>query len=200
MPNATSPKRIFVLNGHPAESSLSKSIVETYADSARIAGHDIRILHLNDISFDADYGFSGYTTHKPLEPALKKFQENVEWAEHIVMSTPMWWGSLPAKLKGVFDRALLPGWAFDTRTTKMGMPAPMLTGRTARVFVTSDTPDFFFGLMYRKALLRQIKGQIFGFVGIKPTKFTHFSPASKASTAKVEVLMKTVSALAKKGV
>jgi NAD(P)H dehydrogenase (quinone) len=116
------------------------------------------------------------------------------------MTTPMWWGGLPAKLKGLIDRTFLPGWAFDTRTLKMGMPAPMLKGRTARAIVTSDTPNFFFGLLYRKALLRQIKGQIFHFVGIKPARITHFSPAGKAGPDQVKAWMKTVVSLGQRAI
>ncbi|MEO1380288.1 MAG: NAD(P)H-dependent oxidoreductase [Pseudomonadota bacterium] len=175
-----SAKRIFILNGHPAESSLSKAVSEAYAEAAVVAGHDVRIKHLHEFEFDADYGFSGYNENKPLEPALEAFQADIEWSEHVVLAAPMWWGGLPAKLKGLIDRTFLPGWAFDTRKLKMGMPTPMLGGRTARAFVTSDTPNFLFGLLYKRALFRQLKGQIFHFVGIKPLKLTHFSPASHA--------------------
>ncbi|MEP4197666.1 MAG: NAD(P)H-dependent oxidoreductase [Aliishimia sp.] len=193
-------KRIFVLNGHPAAVSLSKAISETYAQAARIAGHDVRIMHLHDLDFDMDYGFAGYTNNKPLEPDLEAFQANVHWSQHVVMITPMWWGGLPAKLKGLIDRTFLPGWAFDTRNHKMGMPAPLLTGRTARAIVTSDTPNFFFGLLYRKALLRQIKGQIFHFVGMKPAKITYFAPAGKAGPKQVKPWLKAVETLGQRAI
>lgn len=197
--NPMSPKRIFVLNGHPAASSLSKSLAEAYAGGAKAAGHEVRIMNLHDLDFDMDHGFAGYSEHKPLEPDLKIFQENIEWSQHVVMTTPMWWGGLPAKLKGLIDRTFLPGWAFDTRKTKMGMPLPLLTGRSARAIVTSDTPDFFFGLFYRKALLRQIKGQIFQFTGMKPTKITHLSEASKATPEIVKSWLEKTEALGAKG-
>jgi putative NADPH-quinone reductase len=193
-------RRIFVLNGHPAASSLSKAMSEAYAQAAKTAGHEVRIMHLHDLDFDMDYGFAGYANNKPLEPDLENFQANVDWAQHVVLTTPMWWGGLPAKLKGLIDRAFLPGWAFDTRTLKMGMPAPMLKGRTARAIVTSDTPNLFFGLLYRKALFRQIKGQIFHFVGLKPTKITHFAPASKAGPDQVNPWIKTVESLARRAI
>lgn len=192
-------KRILVLNGHPAATSLNKAIAETYADAARQAGHDVRLSHLHDLDFDMDYGFAGYAKTKPLEPCLKAVQTDIEWANHVVMTTPMWWGGLPGKLKGLFDRTLLPGWAFDTRKLTMGMPQPMLKGRTARVFVTSDTPDFFFALLYRKALFRQIKGQIFGFVGFKPVKLTHFAPAGAAKSDKITSWLAKVESLGHKG-
>ena len=124
-------KRIFILNGHPAETSLNRTLAEAYAEAARAAGHDVRVTHLTDLDFDPDYGFGGYTNKKPLEDGLEKVLTDIEWSEHMVLTTPMWWGGLPAKLKGLFDRALLPGRAFNTRETDwMGMPRPMLTGRT----------------------------------------------------------------------
>lgn len=196
-----SAKRILVTNGHPAEKSLSKLITQTYAEAAQAAGHDVRIMHLDTMTFDPDHGFAGYAQHKPLEPALKSFRQNIEWANHIVLITPMWWGGLPAKLKGLIDRTFLPGWAFDTsRRTKVGMPAPLLSGRTGRAIVTSDTPNLFFGLLYRKALLRQIKGQIFHFVGIKPARITHFAPASKADADQIASWMDVIRTLGRQGI
>lgn len=180
-------KKIFVLNGHPAEESLNRTLAETYAQSAINAGHQVKLLHLSDLNFDPDYGFSGYVNQKPLEPELEEVLSAIEWSEHVVLTTPMWWGGLPAKLKGVFDRALLPGRAFSTRETNwMGLPAPMLEGRTGRVFITSDTPGWFMRWHYHNALLRQLKDQIFGFVGIKLSKIIHFSGASHPKAGLVD--------------
>lgn len=192
-------KRILIINGHPAENSLSKFIAETYAAEAQSAGHDVRLTHISEMNFDPDSGFAGYKQHKELEPDLLTFRKDVEWAEHIVLTTPMWWGGLPAKLKGLFDRTFLPGWAFDTRTTKLGMPLPMLGGRTARIFLTSDTPGFFFWLLYGNALRRQIKGQIFHFCGIKPARISHFAPATNAKQSHVEKWISEVKAIGAKG-
>lgn len=193
-------KRIFVLNGHPAQASLNRHLAESYAAAARRAGHEVRLRHLADMQFDPDHGFAGYAQHKPLEPVLEDFRADVEWAEHIVMTTPMWWGGLPAKLKGLIDRMFLPGWAFDTRNrSRLGMPRPMLGGRTARAIVTSDTPHWFFGLLYHKALLRQIKGQIFEFVGMRPAGITHFAPAGEAGAEKIQKWQAQVEALGTAG-
>lgn len=191
-------KRIFILNGHPAANSLSKLIAETYAREAKSAGMEVRISHLSEFDFDPDHGFSGYKQHKDLEPDLLAFRRDIEWAEHIILTTPMWWGGLPAKLKGVFDRAFLPGWAFDTRTTKLGLPLPMLKGRSARIFLTSDTPGFFFWLLYGNALRRQIIGQIFHFCGIKPARITHFAPVGSAAEKQIDKWITVVEKLAAK--
>ena len=171
-------KRIYILNGHPAEASLSRSFAETYAKAAKAAGHEVRMSHLSDLNFDSDFGYGGYSKLKPLEPALEQVLEDMTWSEHIVLTTPMWWGGLPAKLKGLIDRSFLPGRVFDTREMKGGMPTPMLTGRSARVILTSDTPGWFMSLIYKNALIRQLRHQILGYVGIKPAKISYFSAAS----------------------
>lgn len=189
-------KRIFILNGHPAEHSLSRTLVEAYADAARQAGHEVRITHLHDLHFDGDFEWVNFEHPKPLEPALEQWLQDLSWSEHFMMSTPMWWGGLPAKLKGLFDRALLPGRAFDTRKkTLLGLPTPMLTGRTARVVITSDTPGWFMRLAYKNALLWQVRRQILEFVGLKPTRLTHLGPASEAKPEQVQRWVKQIQQL-----
>lgn len=186
-------KRIFILNGHPAERSLSRTLVEAYADAARQAGHEVRLTHLHDLAFDADFGWVDYQQPKALEPALEQLLQDLSWSEHFMMSTPMWWGGLPAKLKGLFDRALLPGRAFDTRKKSLlGLPMPMLTGRSARVVITSDTPGWFMRLAYKNALIWQLRRQILEFVGLKPTRLTHLGPASEAKPEQVQRWVKQI--------
>lgn len=180
------PKRILILNGHPAARSLSRSLAESYAKGADKAGHDVRLIHIRDIDFDSDFGFGGYSETKPLEPDLEAVFSDLEWSEHLVLLTPMWWGGLPAKLKGLLDRLLLPGRAFDTRNIKGGFPTPMLSGRSARVILTSATYDWYFKWIYRRALWTQLKHQVLGFVGIKPARLTHFAAASHPKDGQVD--------------
>lgn len=174
-------KRILVLDGHPGEQTLSRSLAEAYRQAAEQAGHEVRLAHLNEMVFDSDFGGGGYRSTKPLEPDLQQVLSDLKWSEHFVLVAPMWWGGLPAKLKGLFDRVLLPGETFDTRRKRKGFPFPLLGGRTARVVMTSDTPGWLMAAFYRNALFTQLRRQILGFVGIKPTRITHLSGASGAS-------------------
>lgn len=193
-------RRIYILNGHPAADSLSHSFAETYGTAARTAGHEVRLHHLHELRFDMDFERAGYKDPKPLEPDLEAVLAHIDWAEHVVMFAPMWWGGLPAKLKGLFDRAFLPGRAFDTRNPlRTGMPRPMLSGRSARVVLTSDTPTWFLWLAYRNPIAATLKGHIFGFVGIKPVRVTQFAGASEATPEKVARWLKTVEALGTRG-
>jgi NAD(P)H dehydrogenase (quinone) len=191
-------KRILILDGHPAAESLSRSLASSYASGARSAGHEVRIVHLHDLHFDSDFGAASYSQLKPLEPSLALVLEDLLWSNHFVLTLPMWWGGLPAKLKGLFDRALLPGHAFDTRNPNwLGMPRPLLDGRTARVLITSDTPSWWMRLAYKNALIWQLRGQVLAFIGIKPARFTLFGPASHPKPGKVDQWRKQMELLGK---
>jgi putative NADPH-quinone reductase len=184
------PERIYILNGHPGSSSISRQAMERYAAAALAAGHEVRVSQLADLSFDPDRGKSGYTNAKPLEPVLEQEPENLVWCSHFVLAFPLWWGGFPAKLKGWIDRVFVNGRTFTTdKTTAIGLPAPLLKGRSARVLITSDTPRSFLRLAYGDAILRQLKGQILCFCGFKPVKITFFAPASHPKPGAVDKLL-----------
>jgi putative NADPH-quinone reductase len=194
-------KRIFILNGHPGPASITRQATERYAAAARAAGHEVRLSHLHDLSFDPDRGKAGYANAKPLEPVLEEALGNLEWCSHFVLAFPLWWGGFPAKLKGWIDRVFTIGRTFTTEeTTPIGLPKPLLTGRTARVLITSDTPRSFLWLAYRDAIRHQIKGQILGFVGFKPVKFTFFASASDPKPGSVDKLLAQMDHLGRDGV
>ena len=191
-------RHILILNGHPAKTSLSSYLASVYAEAALRAGYHVKHMNIRDMNFDLDFGFGGYRETKPLEPDLELFLSNLEWSDHFVLLTPMWWGGVPAKLKGLFDRALLPGRAFDTRKKQGGFPAPMLKGRSSRVILTSDTFDWYFKWVYHRSLWIQLKNQILGFIGLGPNKLTHFAAASHPSKNQVEKWESRVMALGTK--
>lgn len=175
-------RKLLIVTLHPGKGSFSHAIAERAAAAATAAGAEIRRSDLAEMSFDIDFGQSGYRQAKPLEPDLETFMSDLEWCRHAIFVSPMWWGGLPAKAKGLFDRALLPGRAFDPRVRRFGLPKPLLAGRTARLILTSDTPDLYFRLVYAQAMRLQVQRQIFKFVGLSPAGYRHFA-AVEHSTA-----------------
>jgi len=167
--------RILVLDGHPANGSFCGALAQTYADQARLKGHEVRVRHLSEMTFDPDFGVSSFKDAKPLEPDLDAVWQDILWCEHFVLTHPLWWGGLPAKLKGLFDRVLLPGAAFKY-VKGNALPEKLLKGRTSEVLVTSDTPGWYFRWIYGAGVRKQTEKQILGFCGLKPTGYHMFSP------------------------
>jgi putative NADPH-quinone reductase len=167
--------RILILDGHPADNSFCGSLADAYADQSRQKGHEVRISRLSQMTFDPDFGVSNFKDAKPLEPDLDAVWQEIQWCEHLVVVHPMWWGGLPAKLKGLFDRVLLPGKAFKYVKGKP-IPEKLLKGRTSQVLVTCDTPGWYFRWIYGAGMRKQTEKQILGFCGFKPVGYHLFSP------------------------
>ncbi len=186
--------QILVLDGHPAKGAFSSAIAETYAAAARAKGHQVRVCKLSEMDFDPDFGVSAYRDAKPLEQDLQAFWDDLVWSQHFVVAHPLWWGGMPAKLKGIFDRAFLHGTAFQYERGK-AIPKPLLNGRTAEVLVTADTPAWIFYLLYGSPLRKQTEKQILTFCGFKMTGYAMFSPIRGSSVEQREKYLKRAARL-----
>jgi len=175
-------KRVLVILGHPSEASLCGAIANAYLKGAQATEHEVRFLSLGKLKFDPILR-DGYNTIQALEPDLVAAQESIAWAEHLVFVYPIWWGSIPAILKGFFDRIFLPGFAFKFRKDAL-MVDGLLKHRTAHLIATMDTPPWYYRLVYRMPGHNQMKRTILEFCGIKPVKISSFGPVknSQAST------------------
>src|SRR3989344_2966594 len=158
--------KIFVLIGHPDTQSFNRELANAHAECAREKEHEVQITNLGDISFDPIL-HHGYREPQELEPDLKKIQEDIKWCEHFVILYPSVWSTMPALLKGMFDRIWLPSFAFSFNQEgcmhDIGWKR-LLKGRTARVFVTSDAHPFFTRLIFGDTT-NEIKKGILWFAG-----------------------------------
>jgi putative NADPH-quinone reductase len=163
-------KKILVIDAHPFEKSLCRGLADAYEEGAKSAGAEVRRLNLRELNFDLNLR-RGYHATQELEPDLVQSQESIRWCEHLVLVYPMWWGMMPALLKGYLDRCWLPGFAFQYHRNDP-MWDRLLEGRSARMVVTSDAPYFFNLLIYFNAPYRVVRKMILRFCGFKPVRVT----------------------------
>ena len=187
MSKTAQPSRLLVLNGNPASDTLCGAMAERIAAVARERGQTVRLVHLEDLDFDANLK-SGYRARMDWEQDLATLADSLTWCDRLVIVHPLWWGSAPGKLKGLFDRVLMPGFGFQYVDGK-ALPKPLLAGRKARVVITSDTPTFFLKWFYGNGWVKVLRRQILGFCGFKDLKVKYFSPVRGA---KPEALAKMV--------
>jgi putative NADPH-quinone reductase len=162
-------KNILVILGHPDSDSFCGALVNAYTDGAKATGADIRVLKLGELSFDPVL-WKGYNKIQELEPDLVRASELIQWSNHIVFVYPNWWGAMPALMKGFFDRVFLPGFAFKYKGKSL--PEKLLSGRTAHLIVTMDTPPWYYRWIYRRPGHNEMKRTILEFCGIKVEKIT----------------------------
>jgi len=185
-------RKVLVLAANPKEESFTNYLAEMYARSASKL-HDIQVLKLTDIHFNLDLP-NAYDELPEMEESLNVFQSSLEWCDHFVIFTPIWWGALPAKLKGLIDRTFLPGFAFQYEKGKQ-VPKKLLTGKTASIIMTMDTPPWYYSLVQGAPAIRQLKGATLKFVGFKSVKSKMFGPIINSTDAVRSKWVKEVSKL-----
>jgi len=177
-------KRILVILGHPANESFCGVLTNSYVEVAKAAGKEVQLISLGDLSFDPVL-HNGYATIQELESDLVTGCAAISWAQHIVFVYPIWWGAMPALLKGFIDRLFLPGFAFKFREGSRFWDR-LLSGRSAHLLVTMDTPSWYFRWVYRMPGHNQMKRTILEFCGINPVTVSSFGPVKDSGQKKRE--------------
>lgn len=193
----TPTRKIFLLLGHPDRAGFTAELADVYEGAARAAGHDVRRLNIGELHFDPIL-HKGYSEIQPLEPDLVKVQENIRWADHFVILYPNWWTSMPAILKGMFDRVWLPQFAFSF-DTEMHEVTALLTGKTARVIVVDGAHSPFMTRLKYGDYTNEISRGILGFAGID-VHVTTMGPCEHADAKKHEAWVAQVRDLGAQGI
>jgi putative NADPH-quinone reductase len=171
-------------------------MLDKYQAGAEEAGHEVSRFNLGDMNFDPIL-HKGYKEIQQLEPDLIVLRDAITDCDHLVIGYPNWWCTMPALLKGLFDRFWLPGFAFNfnKQTQKV---EKHLVGRTARVFVLSGSHSPFNTWWQFGDYTNEIQYGILEFAGLK-TKVSAFGPCQKITDKTREKWMKEVELLGKAG-
>ncbi|MCS4301228.1 NAD(P)H-dependent oxidoreductase [Chryseobacterium sp. BIGb0232] len=164
-------KKIAIINGHPNKKSFNFGVAEAYKNGAIEAGAEIKEITIAELKFNPNLQF-GYQKRMELEPDLLNAWEIIQWADHLVWVHPVWWGGLPALMKGFIDRLFLPGFAYKYRENSLWWDK-LLAGKTAHIITTIDQPGWYYRLMYGRPSVNQLKKSTLEFCGIKPVKVTY---------------------------
>jgi 1,4-dihydroxy-2-naphthoate polyprenyltransferase len=179
--NASARLKVLVILGHPRKDSLCGALADAYVAGAREAGVELERLDLADLKFEPNV-IAGSPRNQPCEPAIRKALELVAWADHLVLVFPTWWGTMPALLKGFLDRVLMPGFAFEEH--EGGGWTKLLSGRSAHLLTTMDTPSWVYRWIYKSPGLNSLALASLGFCGIAPVRRSIFGPVKDSDPQK----------------
>ena len=172
-------KNVLIINGHPDKESYNYAISSAYLKGATESKATVKSIHLIDLKFNLNLQY-GYRKRTDLEPDLVEAQEMLLWANHIVWIYPVWWGSVPALMKGFLDRILLPGFAFKKREGSVWWDK-FFTGKTSRIICTLDQPPWYYRIINRCPSHNAMKKLTLNFIGVKSVKITTIGPLRLSS-------------------
>lgn len=173
--------KILILDGHPDpdRGRFVHALAEAYAQAAKEAGHQVKTIAVATAGVGVLHSGKEWET-ETVSPEVKQAQVLIGEAEHIVILFPLWLGSMPALLKGFFERVLRPGFAIGKG--KRALSAGLLKGKSARVVVTMGMPAFFYRLFFFAHSVSSLRRNLLYFVGIKPVRETLIGGIEEASS------------------
>lgn len=117
--------------------------------------------------------------HGTIPPDIASELEKLRTAELVIFQFPLWWSSVPAILKGWFDRVL--SFAHVADTEGMGGKQPYLRGKKALLVTTLEAPEE--ARAGVRELLAPISVNTLSFVGMTalPTLIVYGATPDKAS-------------------
>ncbi|HMK81464.1 MAG TPA: NAD(P)H-dependent oxidoreductase [Xanthobacteraceae bacterium] len=148
-----------IVYANPEPTSFCAALKDVGARALRAAGYGVEISDLYGESFNPVAGRHDFTTvadaerfhyqteqgfafaHDGYAADLKREQARFKKADLLVVHFPLWWGGMPAILKGWFDRVLAYGFAYvDGKRYEQGY----FRGRRGILCVTTGgTPERF---------------------------------------------------------
>ena len=164
--------RILIIDGHPDPkgSHFVHELAEFYRHGAKEGGHKVRMLRVGEMRFPLLRSARAYLSGK-VPPAIGKAQKSILWADHVVVLYPLWFGTMPAKLKGFIEQVLRPGFAFEERGEGQH-PRRLLHGRSARIVVSRGMPSLFDEVDRSPRSIRNVVADVLEICGVKPVGVT----------------------------
>jgi putative NADPH-quinone reductase len=189
-------KRILIIQAHPDNSAphLLHALAQSYADGAQEAGCEVRWTRVADLDFPLLRSQAQWE-HGEVPAALHRAQEDIAWAQHLVICFPLWLGDMPALLKAFLEQVARPGFAFKYKEGGAAFTEKGLTGRSARVIVTMGMPAAVYRWYFRAHSVKSLERNILGFVGIAPVNETLIGMVANLKPADAKKWLKKLRAL-----
>ena len=136
---------------HPNPKSLNGRLKDKAIETLEALGHTVQVSDLFAMNFKCTADEKDFTTLAnpnyfdlqfeqrqaiaagTFTDDIKIEQEKLKWAELIIFQFPFWWFSMPAPLKGYFDRVFSVGFAYSG--------AKVLEGKKALICTTTGSSN-----------------------------------------------------------
>lgn len=176
-----------IVYAHPWDGSFNKAILNTITEKLDKEKKEYRVIDLNKDNFNPVFTkeeLALYNQGKYLDPLVGKYQEIIKNSNEIIFIFPNWWSTMPAILKGFFDKVLLKDFAFNYE----GGFNALLDIQKAIVITTSEHPSPSFKYMIENSFIADMLNPI----GIKNAVWLSCEQTSKGTDEHRKAFLKKV--------
>lgn len=134
-----------IIFSHPWHGSFNKAILDAVTARLEREKKSFTVIDLPQDGFNPSYTreeLALYGKGEFIDPLVGKYQEILKATSEVIIIFPIWWGTMPAILKGFFDKVMLKGFAYDY--DESGNLVPLLKIGKSFVITTSQGPTAYF--------------------------------------------------------
>ncbi|HEY3364132.1 MAG TPA: NAD(P)H-dependent oxidoreductase [Symbiobacteriaceae bacterium] len=190
---------VFIVYAHPEPKSFNGAMKDLAISELTSLGHQVKVSDLYAMNFRAvasrddfqmpqDKDFLKYASEQGHASKTKSFSQDIQaeqekllWADFVIFQFPLWWYSVPAILKGWFDRVFASGFVYGKEIGRYDTGG--LKGRKAMLSTTTGSPEHAYtpygmdGDIHEK-ILYHINHGILYFSGMEPVEpFVAWTPS-----------------------
>ena len=164
------PQRILILEGHPdpRPERFCHALADAYAEGAAAAGHELRRVSVAALDVPLLADKQEWETGDPPAP-IRRLQDDITWAGHLVVIFPLWLGGMPARMRGVLEQTFRPHFGSAAPAAAPGageLPRGLLRGKTARIVVTMGMPALLYRWYFGAHGLKSLERGVLRLLGI----------------------------------
>ncbi|MGG1450594.1 NAD(P)H-dependent oxidoreductase [Bacillus licheniformis] len=172
-----------VIYAHPNSNSFNGAILNQVIKALEDGKHFYDVIDLYRDRFDPVLLFDEKKRRSDMkhDPETAEYRRIVKNADHLIFIYPLWWGGMPAIMKGFIDRVFAAGEAY---TYQGKLPKGLLKARTASVYYTADAPSWYLRFWRRDADWVTVKDVMLKFCGVRRVKRLLFAGVKDSSEEK----------------
>ncbi|NHK31648.1 MAG: NAD(P)H-dependent oxidoreductase [Asgard group archaeon] len=132
---------VLIIYAHPNEESFCSALKQKLVDGLEKNKNIIRIHDLYKVKFNPQISkeeVKGYPESLNENKEIRKYQQDISWANIICIIHPVWWYGPPAIMKGYIEKVITEGFAF---IFKDDQSIPKLTDKKLILIQTFDADE-----------------------------------------------------------
>ena len=186
-----------IIECHPYKGSFNAAVSKTVQDA--LSGEKVKVVNLVDDGFNpvmSGHDLNNWRNGQSIDPLVRIYQQNIEETDYIIFPIPIWWGVMPAVLKGFCDKVFLPKWAYNIDAN--GNMIGLLTDKKAIVITTMQTPYKLFVEHFKNPIEGAFVKDTLGSCGIQVEHLLQIDQLNTGGKEYAQARLKEVKNLFKK--
>ncbi|USS91305.1 NAD(P)H-dependent oxidoreductase [Fructilactobacillus carniphilus] len=188
--------KTLVIYAHPYSQSFNHAIFNTVTTELQSNHMEFQTLDLYLEQFNPAFSQSElalYHEGKALDPLVKKYQQAFKEAQQVIFIFPIWWNDVPAIVKGLVDKVMLPHFSYEEKAT--GLTGQLTNIKQTYVITTSKGPTFYLKYMMGNHLQRVFVNQTLKQVGMRNRHWVNFGSIKKSTPQSRERFLQKIERL-----